>query len=121
MGGPWTVLLRRENGLKRVGEIFAHPAAISFEPDQNRISGDSETLRYARIWVYLKSSGRAGSFGHFRVGEVAVDELQKVEIYPGDGGTTLGNAIYEAAFRESPIPFRVEQSETTATGHVSWQ
>lgn len=121
MGGPWTVLLRRENGFKKVGEIFAHPAAISFEQDQSRISGDSETLRYTRIWVYLKSSGRAGAFGYFRVGEVTVDELQKLEIYPGDGGTTLGNAIYQAAFRESPIPFRVERSKTSAAAKVTWQ
>jgi hypothetical protein len=55
------------------------------------------------------------------VGDSVVDELQGVEIYPGDGGTSLGNALYGAAFRESPIPFRVERSLTSVTGNVTWQ
>jgi hypothetical protein len=121
MGGPWTVLLRREEGFVKAGEVFAHPAAISFEEDQSRISDELNKRRFARIWIYLKSSGRAGSFGYHRVGESIVDELQKVEIYPGDGGTTLGNAIYEAAFRESPIPFQIERSRTSEEGEVTWQ
>ena len=121
MGGPWSVLLRREEGFARVGEVWAHPAAISFEEDQSRISKNFKTRRYTRIWAYLKSSGRVGSFGYYRVGDSVVDELQGVEIYPGDGGTSLGNALFGAAFRESPIPFRVERSLTSVTGNVTWQ
>jgi hypothetical protein len=121
MGGPWSVLLRRENGFVRVGEVWAHPAAISFEEDQSRISEDFTTRRYTRIWAYLKSSGRAGSLGYYRVGDSIVDELQGIEIYPGDGGTNLGNALFGEAFRESSIPFRRERSLTTVTGQVTWQ
>ena len=77
--------------------------------------------RYARIWVYLKSSGNAGSFGYYRVGEKSVDEIEPIEIYPGDGGTALGNAIYGATFKQSPIPYTIQRSATDERGKVTWR
>lgn len=120
MGGPWAVYLNRDGDFVRVGEIWAHPLAIAIEPDQARIHKDAKTRRYARIWVYLKSSGRIGAFGYYRVGEDTIDEMKSIEIYPGDGGTALGNAIYEATFKHSPIPFTIEHSTTDDAGKVSW-
>ncbi|MES2661612.1 MAG: hypothetical protein V4689_23540 [Verrucomicrobiota bacterium] len=119
-GGSWTVYLSRNGDFNKVGEITAHPKAISIEPDQDRGMKEAERRKFARIWVYLRSSGSAGTFGYFRVGERGVDELQRLEIYPGDGGTVLGNAIYDATFKNSPIAFTVESSTTSDAGAVTW-
>lgn len=120
MGCSWTVHLNRDGGYAAIGNIWAHPMAIAFEPDQDRISKDPNTLRFARIWVYLKSSGSNGALGYYRVAGGSVDEMKSIEIYPGDGGTDLGRAIYEATFKKSPIPYRVQQSTTGENGLVTW-
>ncbi|WP_411846883.1 hypothetical protein AAFN60_05075 [Roseibacillus persicicus] len=121
MGGPWTVHLNREGDFKPIGEIWAHPKAISFEPDQARLLSDAKEHRFARVWVYLKSSGSEGSFGYFRIGKSSVDEMASLEIYPGDGGTEVGRSLYEAAFKKSPIPFQIQRSTTTEDGVVTWK
>ena len=103
------------------GEIFAHPRAISIEPDHARISKDLERRRYARIWVYLRGGGNKGTFGYYRVGEKAVEKLRSIEIYPGDGGTSTGNGLYATTFGSSPVKFRLEKSTTDAGGIVHWR
>jgi hypothetical protein len=120
MGGSWTIYLSRHGAFTKVGSITAHPMAISIEPDQARILHDPETHRFARIWVYHRVGGSAGFYGYYRVGEKSVDELKSIEIYPGDGGTALGNAIYDATFKTSPIKFVIETSSTGDDGAVRW-
>jgi hypothetical protein len=120
MGRTWTVYLNRSKDFRRIGEVSAHHMAIAIEPDQDRAQSDAKIRRFARIWVYLKSSGRNGSFGYFRVGDDSVDEIKAIEIYPGDGGTDLGRAIYDATFKHSPIPFKIQQSTTNDDGKVTW-
>ena len=120
MGGPWAVYLNRDGDYKRIGEVWAHPRAIVFEPDQARILNEPKSHRFVRVWVYLKTSGSAGSFGYFRVGKDSVDEMTSIEIYPCDGGTGIGRAVYEAAFKKSPIPFKIQGSTTAEDGTVTW-
>ena len=120
MGGPWSVYLSRKGEYVRIGEVWAHAMAIAIEPDQARNHKDLKTRRFARIWVYLKASGSAGTFGYHRVGEDSVDEIKSIEIYPGDGGTVVGNSIYKATFKQSPIPFTVQRSATQDDGTVKW-
>jgi hypothetical protein len=76
---------------------------------------------YARIWVYLKSSGSAGRLGYYRVGPSSIAKSEFLEIYPGDGGSPLGNALYQAVLQRSPIPYRLERSHTDPQGRVTWQ
>jgi hypothetical protein len=120
MGRAWTVYLNRNGGFSAVGDVSAHPMAIAIEPDQDRIQADAKIRRFARIWVYLKSSGRNGTFGYYRIGNESVDEIKAIEIYPGDGGTDLGRSIYDATFKKSPIPFKIQQSTTSEDGKVTW-
>jgi len=121
MGYGWSVYSNRKGEFRQIGEIWAHPMAIAVEPDRARMSKKgSEEHRHARIWVYLKGGGNTGSFGYYRVGEKSVDKLASIEIYPGDAGTVLGNAIYNATFEISPIPIVVERSSTSKEGKVSW-
>jgi hypothetical protein len=89
MGGSWDVYLgRKDGGFQRVGEIWAHPLALRIERQGDQI----------RFWVYLKSGGSTGSLGYFTLQKGAIGPLQKIEIFPGDGGTTLGNSLYQAIF-----------------------
>jgi hypothetical protein len=120
MGGPWTVYLSRKGEYVRIGEVWAHPMAIAIEPDQAKIYNDLTMRRFARIWVYLRAGGSAGTFGYYRVGEESVDDIKSIEIYPGDGGTDTGRAIYDAAFKQSVIPFTVQRSTTAENGTVTW-
>jgi len=120
MGGPWMVHLSRSGDYRQVGEVWAHPLAITFEPDQARFHTDAKSHRFARVWVYLKASGSAGAFGYFRVGKESVDKLASIEIYPGDGGTDVERRIYEAVFKQSPIPYKIQRSTTSAEGAVTW-
>lgn len=119
-GGSWTVYLSRNGEFKRVGDLFAHPGAIAFEPDQGRYKDDVAERRYARIWTFHHGSASSGMLGYFRVGEHAVDDFRGLEIYGGDGGTDLGNALYKATFKNSIIPFTLERSTTDADGNVVW-
>lgn len=120
MGLAWTVYLNRNGGFSAVGDISAHPMAIAIEPDQDRNQAAAKVRRFARIWVYLKSGGRNGSFGYYRIGDESVDEIKAIEIYPGDGGTDLGRSIYKATFEKSPVPFKIQQSTTSEDGKVTW-
>lgn len=120
MGGPWTVHLNGNGEFKAIGAVWAHPLAIAFEEDQARINNNQNIQRFARVWVYLKTSGSAGAFGYYRVGRDIVDGMASIEIYPGDGGTSLGNALYDATFKQSPIPFKIQHSTTTEDGKITW-
>lgn len=120
MGGPWSVHLNREGDFAAIGEVWAHPKAIAIEADQARIHTDPKSHRFAHIWVYLKASSSAGSFGNYRIARDSVDKMQSIEIYPGDGGTELGRAIYDATFKQSPVPFKIQRSTTGDDGKVTW-
>lgn len=120
-GGHWTVYLNRDKDWQAVGNIHAHPRAISIEPDQNLTLKDSKSRSHARIWVYSRAGGGAGSLGYYRIGEKSVEDLQSVEIFPGDSGTNIGRRLYKAAFEESSIPMQLEFSETDETGKVRWK
>ena len=109
----WKVSLWRNDQLKEIGTFDAHPDAISFEPDQGRIYKDINRRAYTRIWVYLAGGGRTGQLGYYVVRENSIDELNSIEIYPGDGGTKLGNALYDSTFKKSPIPFKMSVRQKT--------
>ncbi len=115
-GVDWSVYLHRQGDFRRIGNLWAHPQAISFE----RIPGESHTGILARVWVYVRGGAGEGSFGYCLVKEDSVEELKAIRIYPGGGKESIGEKLYAAAFRESPVPFQVEQSRTTEAGEVSW-
>lgn len=120
-GGGWDVYLNRDGEFKRIGRIGAHPKAISIEADQDRFKDNIDKRRYVRIWTFWHSSCASGALGYCRVGEKSVDEFCGLEIYPGDSGTSLGNEVYDAVFKTSPVPFILERSSTDEKGHVEWE
>jgi hypothetical protein len=121
MGVLWTVFLDRAGNFTAVGTIVAHPAAIAFESDSAANLKEAPERRFVRIWVYHRAGGSSGGFGYYRVGADSVDEMRGIEIYPGDGGSDLGRAIYKATFERSPIPFILQQSSTGDDGVVTWK
>ena len=119
-GGSWGVYLSRDGEYLRLGDIFAHPMAIAIEPDRDRYQTDENKRRYARIWTYSRGSASSGMLGYYRVGEKTVDTFECLEVYPGDGGTCLGNGVIDAVFKESPVPFTLEYSSTDENGNLLW-
>jgi hypothetical protein len=119
-GGRWDVYLWRDADYKRVGEIFASPRAIALEPDHSRWQRDEAERFYVRIWTYSHISGSEGGLGYYRVGPNSVEDVKGVDIYPGDGGTDLGRAVFDAVLKHSIIPFELQRSETDSDGHVRW-
>ena len=119
-GGDWTVYLSRASAFVNVGTIDAHPFAVSIEIDHDAIGRQESTRIYARIWVYGKVSSSEGLLRYYRVGPSSVSAGGRLTIYPGDGGSALGNAVYEAVFTHSEIPFRLERSSTDENGNVTW-
>jgi hypothetical protein len=120
-GGRWTVYLNRNNKYCQVGEggqIFAHPGAISIEPDHGRFFKKADY--FARVWVYCHGGGNEGLLGYYRIKEKSIDDFVNLTIYPGDGGSELGNQVYDAVFGKSPIKCSIERSSTEDDGKVHW-
>ena len=88
------------------------PASISCAKDKSMVVtpfDKEERWGDKRIWSYWHMSANSGyiSFVHFaRDGECA--QSPAWEIYTGDGGTEIGNGIYDAVFnKETLLPTRL--------------
>tara|TARA_R110002096_G_scaffold273422_3_gene467229 strand:- start:20336 stop:20938 length:603 start_codon:yes stop_codon:yes gene_type:complete len=113
MGGVFEIYLALEEGEWRlIGIVIAHPKAISLE--SSRKKGQT------RLWTYLRGGGNFGGLGFFEIARDHVEDFEGIEITPGDGGTSTGNAMYQAVFARSEIPIKFEKSTTSKTGLVSW-
>lgn len=123
-GGAWDVCLGRDGGTEMLGEITAHPSAVTLEPVGQELPGAAAAPAggvFARIWVYLRKSGSQGQLGYYEVGMEGVGPLRAIEIQPGDGGTDTGRALYEAVFGSSPITYRVEEGRADPNGSLRWR
>ncbi len=116
-----SVYFRRGDKFHRVGIIDVDiNGGFKLERDDGPSEfGESFT---ARIWDYWRSGGSEGSIGYYRLGERAISPFHRLEIFPGDGGNAIGNGIIKAVF-ESPsdLPFRIQHSETSPDGVVTWK
>lgn len=120
-GGEWMVYVARRGEFQNLGTLTAHPRALSIEPDHARNHNSNEERAFCRIWVYLQGSADEGAFGYYRIGAKSIKRVIDLELYPGDGGTDLGRAVYAAVFEKSPIPYRLEHSETDKAGKIQWK
>lgn len=109
-GGPFTLYLGNGKGkYRKHGEFFAHPMAVSLEKIHNKV----------RLWTYYRGGGWTGQIGYYEILKDKLSEYHSITIHPGDGGTKMGNAIYESVMKNSDLPITVEWSETT-NGNVEW-
>ncbi|MCL2105152.1 MAG: hypothetical protein FWH21_08920 [Kiritimatiellaeota bacterium] len=97
-GFSWNVYLYvSTNQYKRLPvEIFGWPLTVEEYYDS--------TL----IWAYSHISGRQGAIQYWEInkrGECI--ESARLEIYTGDGGTDIGNAVYDAIFREKRLELKI--------------
>jgi hypothetical protein len=113
-GMAWDVYLHRNNDFRRIGDLWAHPKAISFE----KVPGESHEGVLARVWVYVRGGAGTGRFGYHRLKEDAVEKLAAIGIYPDQGG--IGESIYKTTFEKSPISCKKEYSKTAEDGTVTW-
>ena len=102
-GGQFTVYIQNEDGrFRRLGEFFGHPMALALERVGEKV----------RLWTYVRGGGWIGQIGFYDVKEDGLSDYHGITIHPGDSGTKMGNAIYEAVMRNSDLPITVERSRT---------
>ena len=112
-GGEFTLYLWNKKGkYQESGKFWAHPTAgtIAIEKWEKEI----------RLWAYSHGGGGIGGLGYYEVREKGLSELHVITIHPGDSGTVMGNAIYDAVFKHSDVIFKVQRS-TTKDGEVKWE
>jgi len=94
----------------KIGEFFAHPAAIAIEKCGYTV----------RIWTYFRGGAGKGSLGYQELQGQKLSEGKAVTIFLGDGCSNMGRAMYAAVFSNSDFPIRAELS-TTVNGVVRWK
>ncbi len=109
-GGQFTLYLGNGKGkYRKHGEFFAHPMAVSLEKIRDEV----------RLWTYYRGGGWIGQIGYNEILKEKLSKYNSITIHPGDGGTKMGNAIYESVIKNSDLPITVEWSETK-NGIVKW-
>ncbi|MHC4099033.1 MAG: hypothetical protein ACYSWZ_10465 [Planctomycetota bacterium] len=109
-GGLFTLYLGNAQGqYRKHGDFGAHPMAVSLEKIDTKV----------RLWTYERGGGWIGQIGYYEVLKDKLSEYHSITIHPGDSGTEMGNAIYEAVFKNSDLPITVERS-VTKEGIVKW-
>ncbi len=102
-GGQFTVYIQNEDGrFRRLGQFFGNPMALALERVGENI----------RLWTYVRGGGWIGQIGFYKVKEDGLSEYHGVTIHPGDSGTKMGRAIYEAVMTNSDLPITIEISKT---------
>lgn len=64
-----------------------------------------------RIWSYWRM-GSSGILGYREVTDTGLTRSTSIEIYTGDGGSKIGNAILKAVRGNSDAPIRLQRSKT---------
>jgi hypothetical protein len=109
-GGQFILYIGNAKGeYRKHGEFFAHTMAVSLEKVGTRV----------RLWTYARGGGWIGQIGYYEVENDRLSEYQSITIHPGDSGTKMGNAIYEAVTNNSDLPVKLEKS-VTDEGIVKW-
>jgi len=125
-GKTWFVhLCVTTNQYKRFPvEIFGWPLALETHYNSTR------------IWGYSRLSGSQGAIQHWEFNKRGeYTESSRLDIYPGDGGTDTGNAIYNAIFKDKWLDLKgtsfdgvtgttsssaqTEKGETAKPSHVT--
>lgn len=88
-GRLWDITI----GGSRIGQLWGHHLAMRLEDDPGR--------HQVRVWAYLRHGGRSGRLGYYVITEHAIAPFSSIDIFPGDDGTDLDNAMYQAVFQDS--------------------
>lgn len=90
--------------------FFAHPMAIAIEKCRDR----------TRIWTYYRSDASEGALGYQELKGHTLSDFVFIHIITGTEYSAMGNAMYQAVFRNSDYPIRADGS-TTVDGVVQWE
>ena len=90
--------------------LFAHPMAIAIEKCRER----------TRIWTYYRSNASEGALGYQELNRHTLSDFVSIHILTEPDCSAMGNAMYQAVFRNSDYPIRADAS-TTVDGIVQWE
>jgi hypothetical protein len=109
-GGPFDVYLAdSRGGFRRIGETSCFPSGMVVE----------EYWRFNRLWVFRKMGGSEGYLGYHEIRDSTMTEFRSIEVFPGDGGTRIGNAILDAVMANSDVRLEIQMSKTVGDS-VIW-
>lgn len=109
-GIGFTIYLRNSSGIyKKYDRIGTPLGIISIECNWQN----------PRIWSYWHLSAASGIISYCEVTDSGLYNCGGMEIYPGDGGTVIGNSIMDAVFDNSDSEIKIQRSKTT-DGAVEW-
>ncbi|MEN8254847.1 MAG: hypothetical protein ABFR33_05185 [Verrucomicrobiota bacterium] len=110
-GGPMDIYLGdQRGGYTKIGSTTCFPRNMAIERHHP----------HNRLWVYWKMGGAEGYLGYHEIREQKMTEFRSIEVFPGDGGTGIGNAIVDAVLDHSDVAIVVEVSSTTGNV-VTWR
>ncbi|MBN2383246.1 hypothetical protein JXQ70_10220 [bacterium] len=101
-GGTFVMHLKDKNGHYRpYSRFFFNPKAIAVEKYGST----------ANFWVYQATPYGFGRIGYYEMNKDDPSEFHRIEIHPCEDGTIIGQAIYDAVFKNSDVQFVFEVSE----------
>jgi hypothetical protein len=112
-GGEFILYLQNKNKKYReYGKFLVHPYgdAVAIE------KWGKET----RLWTYSHGGGGIGDLRCYIVSGENLSDPEGLTIHPGDSGTGMGNAIYDAVFKNSNVKIKVQRS-VRKEGKVQWE
>ena len=118
-GGQFAVYLNRNGTFQKMGTVRLHPNVLSLETAWRWDVFDGKGK--IRLWTFSRESPSSGFMRAYRIGQWGVLKEFSFEIFAGPVGTPVGNAVSDAVFGHSEVPFRIQISETTPDGIVTWR
>lgn len=113
-GGPWNVYIRSNEFWRCIGAVDLYPGMIAFDKVWDEVD----------LWYYWHTSGREGEIGYYTF---ALNKMKRgikaISIRSGhENGENVFRCICKAVFgRPHRHPYRLEASETSTNGVVSWK
>ncbi|MBN1211933.1 MAG: hypothetical protein JXA92_05090 [candidate division Zixibacteria bacterium] len=89
--------------------IFAKPGSLAVE---NYWKGP-------RLWTYVRKNAQSGILSCSEISDSGLTDWHSMVIYPGDGGTDIGNGILKAVFDNSDSRLEIQKSQTEGD-RVNW-
>ncbi len=102
-GIGFTVYLKDSNTqFYKVGRIGGSPHTIAIE----------RHYKYPRIWTYWHMSAASGILSYCEITDTGLSVPYGIDVYPGDGGTKIGNGILKAVTTNSDAILHIQKSKT---------
>jgi hypothetical protein len=89
--------------------VFTKPTTLAVE----------KFWKGSRLWIYSRRDAQTGIIACSEVSDSGLTGWRSLVIYPGDGGTSIGNGIFKAVFDNPDSRLELQKSRTEGDT-VNW-